>query len=341
MTSQITNPLFFSKFLPEELQKLILPYTNHIKVRSEPDFYGTSTILSDKLNLKYTPRSFSSWSHGAPITRLKFPEQVIWNNNWVKHRLVSNSRIKLFLESKGIDKVRAIGSPIIYVDENQVIRKENSVLIMLAHSLSYATFDRSFQQAIEFSKKLLGEGKYVCFCVHSDCFAQNKITSELDKHNIDWFVGSSVSDVNSLRRMRYIFEYFEVVGSDAFGSHFLYSQLFGSKFFFMKPYFEYKAEFFKNDPNWASKQEAFTHTLMEYSEAVVKARHPKYFEGYENALCNKEMAESECGISEKLEPAEVAELLGWNTKDQIICSVPYYGSKLASKIKAKITRTYL
>lgn len=336
MTKTVKSFPYFSKNLPFELQKLVLPYSDPVKIRAEPDFYGASRIISKSLGMKSVPQSFSSWSHGAPITRLKFPEQVVWNNNWLKFRLVANSEVKSFLESKGVEKLHAIGLPIIYVDNQHVIRRKDSVLLMLAHSLSYVKLERSFQQAIDFACELMRNGKYVCFCVHADCFVQSEITSLLDKNNIDWFVGASVSDTNSLARMRNIFEYFETVGSDAYGSNFLYAQLFGSKFFFMKPYFEYKLESFKNDPNWVNKKEVFVYSLNEYSEKVVKARYPRYFDGYENAFCNQEMAKIACGVPDKRQPEEVAALLGWRVKDKILCPMPYYGSKVINKIKTVI-----
>lgn len=328
----------YSKFISKYLASILLPYNQNVTLRCEPDFYGASRLISEQLGMKNTPRSFSSWSHGVCYFDLKYPEQVIWDKSWKKSRLIANDQVKFFLTGFKFKRVKAIGLPIVYVPSHNVIRREKSVLVMLAHSLPYCEVDHDLSGLLNLCKKLKNKGCYVCICVHKDCFIKGKVTSELDQNNIDWFVGASANDVNSLKRMRNIFEHFETVASNAIGSHFYYAQLFGAKFFFIDPFFEYKPELLKNDPNYKDKAELLEHNLKEASKSVIKRKFPNYFCEHKDAICDQDLAEKECGTSHKLEPLELAQLLGWSLKGQLLLPFLYYGSKLAKMVNINYFR---
>jgi hypothetical protein len=329
---------YYSKAINSDLQAVLLSYDQKVKIRSEPDFYGASQMISEYLGLKQTPMSFSSWFHGVNYCELKYTEQIIWSKAWVKNRLIANDKVKSFLTGFKIDKVKAVGLPIVYVPSQNIARRKNSVLIMLAHSLPYCQFEHDLTGMFDFCNKLKDDGIYVCFCIHLDCFLQGRVTAELDKKNIDWFVGSSVEDANSLNRMRNIFEYFETVASNAIGSHFYYAQLFGAKFFFVEPFFEYSTELLQDDPNYRDKSAVLKHNLIEISLSSVKRKFPNYFCHYKDAICDQALAEKECGVSNKLEPKELAKLLGWGLKDQLLSPFFYYGSKLVNIFKSRFFR---
>lgn len=326
---------YYSFNLPLELIKLVTPYC-FITLRGEADFYGASYLIAKKNSLNSPPKSYSSWSHGVEHANLKFIDQVIWNKKWVYTHLVRNLKTFQFLEKSGVDKLNVIGMPIIYVDGFNVTRKKNSLLVMLAHTLSTIDMDMDTNEIIQFTLALREKDIYVCFCVHKDCKDNGLVTSQLDKNNIDWFVGSAANDANSLQRMRNIFEYFETVSSNAIGSQFFYSQLFGAKFFFLEPYFEYRAEWFKHDPFWGDKRDMLDYSLEQSSQKTIMKKHPEYFRGYSDAVCNQQMAANECGIQHKREPAEIAKMLGWGIFRQTLCAIKngfYY-------IKMKVLNVY-
>lgn len=329
---------YYSKSIDIDLITILLSYENKINVRNEADFYGASKLIAENIGLKQAPKSFASWSHGVTYCDLKYTEQIIWNKGWVKNRLVANDKIQSFLSNSEVDKVKAVGMPIVYVPSLNITRRQNSVLIMLAHSLPYTKVDHDLTSVIALCKKLKDDGCYVCFCIHMDCFLQGTVTSELEENNIDWFVGASPSDANSLQRMRNIFEYFDTVGSNAIGSHFYYAQLFGAKFFFINPFFEYSTEIMKNDINYKNKSELLKHNLKESSRSVIEKKFSNYFVDYKSAICDQALAEQKCGTNNKLNPEELAKLLGWNVKDQILSPFAYYGSKLVSKVNNKYFR---
>ncbi len=332
----MSDYLFISKSLPYEIQQAILPYDAFTNIREEPDFYGASELISSLLGLKRVPRSYSSWSHGWGTAELKFKEQIAWNSAWKFKRLVRNRVVADFLLSAGVQNAVAVGLPITYVPSVGIVRRSDSVLFMPAHALSYVDIDHNLEDMIVEAESLRSRGCYVCFCIHSACVKNGKTISLLNASNLDWFVGSSVQDINSLQRMRNVFEYFGTVASNTIGSHFVYSQLFGAKFFFTAPYFEFHPDQFLKDPFLGPRAELREFLMLQSSFEFIKRKHPLYFNGYENAICDQGFAAIECGVADKREPEVIAELLGWGVKDQIICPIPYFGSKVLSKIK-KVT----
>lgn len=325
----------YSKNLPSNLIEALLSYDCKFKVRCEADFYGASHMVAEQLGMNKAPNSFSSWSHAPSIKGLKYVDHLIWNKGWLKNKLVVNSEVETFLLGNKVDKVKAVGLPITYVPTQHIVRQEKSTLIMLAHSLPNTKIDHKLMEVIDFCNELREQGNYICFCVHSDCYRDSKVLLELDENNIDWFVGSSVNDWNSLKRMRNVFEYFETVASNTMGSQFFYAQLFGAKFFFSEPYFEYRAEQFENDPVWKNKQEALEYGVKQTTKESVKKKYPEYFLGHKKAVCNRPLAEDECGVNSKVSIEELSNLLGWSFKDRIVCSLPYYVTKLKQKLMNK------
>lgn len=331
-----TNSSFVSKNLPLDLQKIILRYDQTRAIRVEADFYGASDMVASHLNLKTAPRSFSSWSHGWGTAELKFKEQLAWDPNWKLNRLVRNTNIAHFLQEHGVENAIAVGLPIIYVPDGGIKRKPDSILFMPAHSLSYVDIDLNLETLILEAKRLKAKGYYVCFCIHSACITHGKTIPLLNQNNLDWFAGSSVNDVNSLQRMRNIFEYFDSIASNTIGSHFVYSQLFGAKFFFTEPYFEFHPDQFLKDPFLGSRPELREYLMLQSSAEFIKRKHPSYFNGNENAVCNQDFAATECGIPDKVSSEKLALLLGWDLKHQLLSPVPFFSSKLSSKLKKLI-----
>lgn len=314
------------------LKRVLLSYTDKIKIRGEADFYGGSSILASTLLKNKPVQSFSSWSHGWEIGELKYTEQIVWSYHWHLNRLVRNKKVAAFLLERGFENVYAVGLPIIYTTNQVNDRKFGSVLFMPAHSLSYIDIDPNLIEMVSQAKLLKDNGQYVCFCVHSDCVKHGKTIPLLDENSIDWFSGSSVSDINSLQRMRNVFDYFETVISNTIGSHFLYAQLFGAKFAFIEPFFEYTFAQFEKDPFCRAKPDLTKHLVEQSSLGVIKSKYPEYFRGYDNALCDQSFAEIECGIPEKVGPEELASLLGWELKNQLLCPLPFFSSKVSTKI---------
>lgn len=324
---------FTSEGLPGLIREILGNYSEQIKLRSEPDFYGASSHIAKRLGLKNIPQSYSSWSHGCQAEHTLSKEQVTWNPVWTLNKLVRNAEVASITTSFGVKNVHAVGMPINYVDSIGVNRMEKSVLFMPAHSLSYIKIKQDIQGLVDKALSLRDHNYYVCFSVHQDCVIQGNITNILEKHDIDWFAGASASDPGSLQRVRNVFECFEFVASNTMGSYFFYSQLFGAKFFFVDPYFEYDPVTFRNDPFWKNYPDLCNKLIQSVSRGEIYRRYPEYFGDIENAQCNKKLAQLVCGTEHVRGPQEIARLLGWDCMTQVISPLPYWGSKFLNKLR--------
>lgn len=323
----------FSENLPVEVRNMILSYNDLAEIRGESDFYGASRIIANQLGLKTTPKSFSSWSHGCNAGTTMYSEQIAWNKSWALHKLVRNEEVATFMTHQGFRKIEAVGMPIIYVDKLIHNRMRKSILFMPAHSLSYVKIKQDVESIIKIAKMHKSNGHYVCFCVHRDCVEHGDVISVIEDSGLDWFAGASANDINSLQRMRNIFDYFEYVGSNTMGSHFFYSQLCGAKFFFTEPYFEYKPNMFLNDPILGKNKQKRDKIINASSKKRVKEQYPSYFEGLENAKSDYELASYVCGVSSKRTSDELALLLGWGLKEQITSRAISFVDRAFRRIK--------
>lgn len=336
MTIKNSFDKYFSKKLPAELKEIIPEYKFVNKVRSEADFYGASRVIANKLGLDSVPKSFSSWSHGVHVGPILSKVQINWTSSWHLNHLVRNIEIKENMHGLGLKKIHAVGMPIIYVDKQVFTRKKKSILFMPAHSLSYVKLNQDVTSLAEVAVNYRKNGYEVCFCIHKDCVADGEILKILDKYQISWFSGASAFDMNSLQRMRNIFEYYEYVASNKIGSHFFYAQLFGAKFFFIGDYFETDVSVYHKDPFWKNNLDLLEKVIVINSESSIRQRYSEYFNvGPESAICAQELARSECGYDLMKKPEQIAQLLGWNINSQLFCTFPYYTSKIIRNLKNK------
>lgn len=333
----MTPTLFFHDIAPDI--KAILPPIRTRELLSEADFYGISNIIAGQLGLKQVPTSYSMWRHGWMFKQLKFIEQIIWKKAYTQYYLVGRQLEKQFLESHGVKNVKAIGLPFTYVPEQRIERKKNSLLIMPAHSLPYVKVDGDEDKLIDFALSLSKDFDTICFCIHQDCANNGRFVDKLTKYNIPWFIGASANDVNSLIRLRRIFEYFEFVGSNVIGSHLVYSQLCGAKFFLCDPYFDYKPDFYRDDPLLSKNLQLCEHLCEQSSYQVIRDKLPQYFVDPIDAICNSEFARNECGSPNKINLKELKYLLGWSLSGQTKGFTKIRIKQISAKIRSVVNRS--
>lgn len=262
----------------------------------------------------------------------------MWVTDKVRYSLVGTVEAEHFLTQAGVPNVRAVGMPILYAKGDGAQRRPASVLFMPAHSLDQVAIEHDAEALIAEANQLRKMGYYVCFCVHQSCVRGTGIVAALDQAGIDWFAGASAADMNSLRRMRNVFEYFETVASNTMGSHFYYAQLFGARFFFSGPYYEYSLEQNANAPSWRGKAHILAYGREKNLEHAVRQRFPEYFHGIEAAVCNRQMAKAACGESSMLDVQTLACLLGWTTWEQLLGITRLFGYRVQAKVKRTIAQ---
>jgi hypothetical protein len=128
------------------------------------------------------------------------------------------------------------------------------------------------------------------------------------KFGVTLVLGGHPQDINSLSRVRQVFEYFDTVVTDYIGSHVLYAMICGAHVSFIDPVEEWRApnnSFFRNNPLNSSTRE-LRNRLVSNASAMKET-----IQGL--VLVDKESALVEAGYINLPPVTEINHLVGWDT----------------------------
>ena len=303
------------------MKNTILNLPDHIicSVSSEVDMYGFSFLirsLSEIHTYKYSKGG--GWRHGWHHTQLKYPKQILHpDSNRDDMYYVRNKYEEEFLKNNGFSNIISAGLPFVYTDylNLDVQARPKSLLVMPGHVL-ITTQLKSNIQVIEESyiKEILAYRDYfseIVFCLSSHCIRRGLWVETLKKYNIPFIEGADVNDQNALKRMRIIFESFEYMTGNRLGSHFLYAAYCGCKVSLYGD-FELVDKFVEKRYDENEEMAAYVNSFLTFDKQ--RELYPFFDCEAHKASQNIEWAEKEIGKEFMLEPAEIAELLGWNDK---------------------------
>lgn len=298
-------------------EKLGLPVVVNTPLNSEIDFYGLSSVIAKQLQLDKVPESFATWRHGWIFSPLRYVAQIIWTYNDAPYHLVATRKEASFLSDKGIDNVVAVGLPFIYADLHDIERLPNSLLVMPPHTLEYVKYGMDELSYIEYIRSISKSFSKVVFCLHQACIAQGNWCRSLEMAGIDWVVGASAHDANSLTRLQKLFRSFEYMTTCTIGSHIIYGAYCGCKVSISGIFFEYTKEAFENDSYYRQYPEILNYNLEHSCEAAVKSRFPFLFVEPACAIQLIDWAYEEAGVSNRKDTKELKKFLGWDLRGQI------------------------
>ena len=295
-----------------------LPAIEKIKLRSEPDYYGVSRIISNQLGYKKTPRSFAQWLHGwiftEPITDPR--ELTFWGKP--NDRILVTTEIQVeTLRQFGYHHVYATGLPFIYANTNAMERKSNSLLVMPSHSTAY---NEQFVNQEKYVKSILDlkpDYDHITFCLHGCCVEKKYWIPTLEKYEIPWIIGASTNDCNALTRINRILQSFESMTSNVMGSHIAYASASGCRVSIAGEYASPKAEEYRNDPWYQKYPELLKKHLSLFQEKEIKQRFSHFFQEPKDSTTHVEWGNQMIGKKYQRTASELSEILGWSNYHQI------------------------
>lgn len=249
---------------------LSLPAERLFQLRSQlgdgwSDNYGAVHLAARHagLNLEGQPYFLRGmWQHGvigpwqehAPET-LAFatPHLARWPMFVAREEQVSA------LRAAGARDVAAIGMPFAYVPPSGLPRAKGSLLVVPTHTLAGAVFEdrRPFQRYADYIKSIAPRFSRVVVCVHPSCVKNGLWINEFSKLGIEVVTGAKVNDINSLARMRALFDQFEFVTTNGWGSHVAYALACGARVSIHGDPIEESPETYRNwlrqDKTWADR----------------------------------------------------------------------------------------
>lgn len=203
-----------------------IPPRNLCSPRSFTEFYGALKVASDYSETGYARAARgTSWQHGwVPQMHQSSPWTVTCGEepSQKKLYLVARHDEVSYLRKCGYQAI-AVGLPFVYalkVAKPAVERVSGSLLIMPAHSsrLQHIAPSAALQEFLAATAAEAPNFNFVYVSLHDEDLRVETANGVWSK----WFPvvsGAHVDDLNSLYRMRYLFERFETVWTDREGSH--------------------------------------------------------------------------------------------------------------------------
>lgn len=280
------------------------------------DFYGALHVAARYIGLKAPPgQFFGVWQHGCvPPWQQVQPEMCIYcaPKNWPCW--VAREDEVDYLRKGGYQDVRAVGLPIVYTEATGVSRTPNSLLIMPMHAIPGDIYSRDSDQYLSELCKFRNYFDVIVACISGRCMDSGLWTKYFEWAGIPVVRGASIDDLNSLQRMRTLFESFDFVTTNAFGSHVPYALNFGARvsiFGWSEPY---TTSYLLRDALWArypSAAERFT------SAATLSQRNDKIghlFREPHTGLQDHSLGFELIGGQNKLEPKELMKAFNWTAQ---------------------------
>ena len=286
------------------------------------DYYGALQVAADYCGLRQVPPRFpGSWQHGTwpPWQKIQ-PEVVVYNAPKSLRCFVARQDEVSFLSTVGYRKVQAIGLPIIYTQPSGLQRIPNSLLVMPTHSLASDVLSPSTEQYVHEVASIKNRFSFVAACVSAYCIAKGLWVSQFEKQGIQVIRGAGIDDVNALKRMRALFDTFEYVTTDSYGSHVYYALYFGAKVSIWGTATPVLRENVLSDGAWTPYPEAVDKLLSEETdrkgEVYLGPLRVNPWIGSQDVEVSKFML----GHDNKLSPDEMRSAFGWTPLNVLVGS---------------------
>lgn len=284
------------------------------------DYYGALQVAADYCGLRKVPSRFlGSWQHGTmPPWQQIQPEIVVCDAPKSARCFVARQDEVTFLKAAGYREVRAIGLPIIYTQPSGLLRIPNSLLVMPTHSLASHVLVPSTEQYVCEIASIKNRFGLVAACVSASCIDKGLWISQFAEQSIPVIRGAGFTDANALKRMRALFDSFEYVTTDSYGSHVFYALYFGARVSIWGTATPVFRENVLSDGCWTPYPEAVDKLLSEETErkgeVYLGPLRVDPWIGVQNVDVGKLML----GHDNKLSPGEMRTAFGWTPLNIIV-----------------------
>lgn len=302
--------------MPEVRPFRLMPWT---KGYLGTDYYGALHVAAEYCGLTAVPELHPGiWQHGAvPPWQQVQPEMCIYCAPRNLPVWVARQDEVAYLREAGYTRVRAIGLPILYTQPEGNIRVPGSLLVMPMHAIpndaNALDSDIYIDQLLQFRSRF----STVVACVSGRCIDAGLWTRHFESAGIEVVRGSTLNDATSLSRMRRLFETFEYVTTNAYGSHVPYALHFGAKVSIWGWSEPMTREYLLRDDLWAKYPDAVDRFLANESiskrESIIGCfRVPPHL-GIEDVALGSHLI----GADNKLAPDELIAAFRWTAPRRI------------------------
>lgn len=279
------------------------------------DQYGALHVAAEYAGVPlapiYTVRGL--WQHGCHAPWFNFSPALLCNNTPGAKSLavfVARQDQEDLLRADGYN-ARSIGLPIVYADTTVVARQPGSLLVMPTHTLAGAQFaDRApFERYADEIQTAAVDFRRVVVCVHPSCRQNGLWIGEFSRRGFELIDGAANTDRHALLRMKRLFEQFDAVTTNGWGSHVAYALAFGARVSIHGTQPAYREVDLLRDTTWASDRQA----LQTARSADTAARREAFLQPFlvppAAALSDVERGRWLIGADHRVEPAQMRDVL--------------------------------
>ena len=298
----------------------LYPRKNEIIVRAISDAYGATVVARKYIGFKkdYFARTFS-WQHGWMPDLWNIDRDEVIGETYLKKFktvFVARKTQEKYLAQCGLES-KAIGLPYCYVPSANVKRNLGSLLIMPTHStLTCATKeDQGFVDQVVQYKDSFSE---IFVCMHEEDI-KRKRDEIWQKEGFKIISGASFSDANSLLRMKFLFESFEVMVTDSVGSHVPYAASSGTRISIISG--DRSREIDSAEPFYSGKTKTYLRKLSELHYALNSpdlSPYPFLFCSPLQAEEHVSWGQAEVGYENMLSTEDLRDSFGWNFSEYFL-----------------------
>lgn len=277
--------------------------------------YGSLHVAGRYANVKRISRVQGYWAHGViEPWCIRSPYAACVSG--ADPRLpcfVGSALLAEKLAEEGYRQAVAIGLPFAYVPALDLPRVEGSLLVFPPHYLLQNTTNQTCQGYMEALLPTLRRFSCVAACIYGGDLDQGTWVNEFRNAGVPIIRGAHPDDMNSLVRMRAIFEQFEYMTTPTFGSHVAYALACGVKVSIYGPprvqliteevwQKDITWQRFPDARRWMDTEECWQHEASFTTPWRVEPQ---------NAVQDIATGESLIGLAHRKTPAEIAALFGW------------------------------
>jgi len=254
------------------------------------------------------------WHHGCKGPWLDFSADVLANNTPNARALpvftVRREQAEL-MQRHGYGQARAIGAPILYAAASGAPRQRGSLLVMPTHTLAGDAFpDRApFERYAEEVAAAAAGFERVVVCIHPSCRKNGLWVGEFSALGFEQVDGAMPNDLNALGRMRALFEQFETVTTNGWGSHVAYALAFGARVAIFGSRPEKTEADYLRDASWAANPAGLKQWLSDDTKRREREFLARFHVTPHAAVVDEGLGRSLLGDDERLSPVEMAEVL--------------------------------
>lgn len=285
------------------------------------EFYGASAVAARYCGFKDPPKNPpGSWIHAwgpKQFLELGTPELYFGlcdlhgknDYHWVG-RLDEED----LLRRHGYKHAKAIGLPIVYVPQKDIVRRPGSLLVMPAHTGDDSTSEWNFEQYADEIAGIRSCFSDVWICIHPSCWEHGYWRDAFKKRGFRVVQGAYYRDRNALHRLYRLFSTFEYITTNAIGSHVAYAASLGAKVSIYGSYADLGDESYNNIPEYKPYIQQWQWAR---AEATVRQYYPELFCHPMEAKQRIDWGRYEVGFDNKVTPAELRSLFGWTLQARL------------------------